>query len=418
MAETIHRGPVVSLGALLSGTTEPFDGPIIGYHGIAFPDVRYSPAPTVGLVPARVPSFSEAQTVVMVDNLVTKHNVTTLVGAGSATAVLSATLPLNGTAVGGIADGSPGYAPGTPIIPLGTSQVVTVTALDFGFTSGTTAAGSSTVLVPDSTLFAVGQWIVIGGAANAAKTGSLPTQVTSIPNATTIKVSPVCLGALDLAPIGRGNLHGSDFLPPGTQFGPATASANAAVPYIGAGLALLFDARQAVARGVCLSCNTAVGGTAGVTVSGYDVYGQLMTETMTASGTTLVFSKKAFKYISSITALGNGIATYLVGQSDVFGFHLRADTWDATNVSYNNVRGANANGFTASIALNSVSNSVTGDVRGTFQISTAGGLSTSLGLAPTNGTGRLYMTLDVRVPNLIKATPTGGTTSLFGVAQA
>jgi hypothetical protein len=45
--------------------------------------------------------------------------------------------------------------------------------LDFGFTTSTTVANSSTLPVPDSTLYKNGGWYVIGGVGNAAKTASL-----------------------------------------------------------------------------------------------------------------------------------------------------------------------------------------------------------------------------------------------------
>jgi hypothetical protein len=362
--------------------------------------------------------FADTQLFVSNDNILDKFTVTSIVSSASQTATPGLLMTLNATAPGGFAAGAPSYVPNLPIVPFGTTTVVTVSAIDFGFTTGTTAAGSSTVLVPDSSLFQVGQSIIIGGAGNATKTQPLFTLVSAVTNATTIRVSPVCAGALDHAPIGSGNAFGADLVPLPTQFGPSAYSSNVHVPYLNGGLGSVFDARQGTARGIALFANTGVIGTSGFTVTGYDVYGQLMTETMTALGTVIAFGAKAFKYISFITALSTGAATFSFGASDVVGVNLRAEIWDIVRASYSSVRPTLANGFTAALALSAAGGATAGDVRGTYQISTAGPLGTSLRLAPTNGTSRFYMAVETRVPNLLRSGPSSvGTAVLFGQTQ-
>src|SRR6185369_7089337 len=219
-----------------------------------------------------------------------------------------------------------------PFMAFGSNTVTTVGVIDFGFTTGTTVANSSAVVVLDNNLFERGDWIVIGGAGNVGLTAALVTQVASTRNATTIEVSPVALGALTNAPIGHGNAYATNLLPVGTQFGPGNASATAVTPYQLGGLGRWFDALEGSTRALRLQTFTTVGGTSALTIRGFDVYGVPMTETITGNGT-VSLGVKAWKYISSITSLGTGIATYVVGLTDMFGINLRAETWDTLTVS-------------------------------------------------------------------------------------
>src|SRR5262249_7711252 len=138
------------------------------------------------------------------------------------------------TAQAGTAAGVPVFSPGVPLVPFGKSTATTVAAIDFGFTTGTTASNSSTVVVTDNTLFSIGQWLVIPGAGAAGVTNSaLITQVASVSgaNTTTIFITPVAATALNNNPIGQGNFYGN-LAPIGGQLGQAVAaSANAAEPY-------------------------------------------------------------------------------------------------------------------------------------------------------------------------------------------
>jgi hypothetical protein len=424
MAESIFRGPVVSVGSLMDGQTPaPADGPSINYQGSGFPDPRFPIANKDGQFPGRITSFAATQRVVLTDTII---QTATATGTVSAIAISSTVVPgqlslasaIVTTSAGGSAGGA-SWTWGVPFIPFGSNTVTTVGVIDFGFTTGTTVANSSALVVLDSNLFERGEWIVIGGAGNVGLTAALVTQVQSTRNATTIEVLPVALGALTNAPVGHGNAYGTLYLPPVTQFGPGLASANAARPYMVGGLGAFFDAREASSRGLTVQAHSTVGGTTQFTVRGYDVYGVAMSETIaSANGATMQFGKKAFKYISSITALGTGVATYFIGISDMCGINLRAETWDPTFASYNNVRATSANGYTTSFSLASTANATSQDVRGLYQISTVGSLATSLQLNPSNGTGRLFIALDVRLPNLINADSISGTASLFGAAQA
>lgn len=123
-----------------------------------------------------------------------------------------------------------------------------------------------------------------------------------------------------------------------------------------------LDVPRAV-RIVAAGANTAT-----YTISGYDVYGQAMTQTLAAPSTSTVTTTKAFKVITSITnanatAGTNGLT---VGTADVFGLPFRVTDvayilsvkWDATLAS-------NAGTFVAAVQTSPATAS-TGDVRGTF----------------------------------------------------
>lgn len=408
MAETAFRGPVLSLGATLDTSSSPFDGPSISYQGQIFPDPRENnPAAKDSFSPGAIPGFLIGNTIQVIDQIPSPLSTTTI--AATQVATSGTAFSLATTAAGGSASGVPSWCVGIPIIPSGTTTVTHVGAIDFGFTTGTTTANSSTVVVLDSTMFAQGQWLVIGGAGNAALTTSLITQVASVVNATTIQISPVAVGALSHAPIGQGNLFNNN-LPPGTQLGPSAASASAAVPYRVAGFGLAFDPVQSMTRSLTIQAASLQGGTATIVVTGYDIYNRLMTELFTCSGTTQQVGQKAFKYISSVTPSATGSSVYTVGISDVVGIPLRTDRFGNVRVTMGTGVMVTSAGFTA--AITAVATNTTGDVRGALVINTLGGA-----LMTSNGTGRLNVVVTVPLQAVINATP-GQATSLLGVPQA
>jgi len=117
------------------------------------------------------------------------------------------------------------------------------------------------------------------------------------------------------------------------------------------------------------------------TVSGYDYYGQAMSEviTVTVAGTA-VTGKKAFYQVSSVTIAGSATAV-VVGTSDVLGLPVRV-----FNVSYvasvksNNTLAQDAGTFVA--ADTATATTTTGDVRGTYTPATAsdGIVRTTMGI--------------------------------------
>src|SRR5258708_1996167 len=187
--------------------------------------------------------------------------------------------PVEGTRGTRATDGTPAAV---PLVPSTGGLPVTVDASDFGLATGHTTAGIATFTLPDSTLFALGQWVCIGGAGNSAKTASLFAQVIAAPTATTITLSTASLGTLTNAPIGNTNLTGGAYWPPNT---PPTG----AFPYNTAGLASPFNPIEGLTRAV--SVTGVASGTGGTFIlRGYGIYGFAVSENIvaTAGETTVI----------------------------------------------------------------------------------------------------------------------------------
>ena len=145
-----------------------------------------------------------------------------------------------------------------------------------------------------------------------------------------------------------------------------------------------------------------------LTVSGYDYYGQPMTEVI-ATGTTSstvanVAGKKAFYQISSIAINGSLPVAITVGTTDVLGFPLR--TFDAgyvVRVGWNNTLANDAGTFVVA-DMTTPATSTTGDVRGTYVPSSA-----------TNGIKRLVTVIAL---SGIATGPNATRTGALGVTQA
>ena len=416
MAETLLRGPGVSIGSLMDGRVEPLDGPSISYQGDMVPDPRFSPSNKDGLSPGVIKGFFNSPYFVLVDAIPSANTTASVAAAQAPSTTAGVALNLT-TAVLGTAAGVQVWTPGVPLMPQGTSVATTVSVIDFGFTTGTTAANSTTVTVVDNTLFTIGQWIIIGGAGSSSATNvALVAQVQSqSTNSTVITISPAALTALNNAPIGNGNLYNT-FLPPATQFGPAAASANGADPYKVVGFGLAFDPLQGVCRALCVQAASIGSGTTTLTVTGFDIYGFPMVETIACNGTTVVNGKKAWKYVSKIV-VGTGATTGTpanvnVGVSDVFGINVRSDRWEYLNSFWNGGFAVNNTGWTAALATAATATTI--DVRGTFNASSAV-IGTGV-LASSNGSARLTIMMSVPLKNMINATPLSSV-SLLGTSQ-
>ena len=141
-----------------------------------------------------------------------------------------------------------------------------------------------------------------------------------------------------------------------------------------------------------------------ITISGYDYYGQPMTEAITvATAGTAKSGNKAFYQIASATINGSATAV-TIGTTDTFGLPVRCfDAGYIVKVGWNNTLLQNAGTFVAADMTNPAT-STTGDVRGTFTPTSA-----------SDGTKRLVMT--IALPGIAvgpNATRLGG----LGVTQA
>ena len=115
-------------------------------------------------------------------------------------------------------------------------------------------------------------------------------------------------------------------------------------------------------RAIKVNCSTTA---RAFTVSGYDYYGQAMSEVITvATAGTAVTGKKAFFQISGVTIAGSATAC-LVGTSDVLGLPVRVfNAAYIASVKSNSTLAQDAGTFVA--ADTAVATTGTGDVRGTY----------------------------------------------------
>lgn len=153
-----------------------------------------------------------------------------------------------------------------------------------------------------------------------------------------------------------------------------------------------------------LSVTQVTGGTArNFVISGYDYYGQPMTEQITSVANATTPGKKAFYQIASISVSGATTTAITVGTTDVLGLPVRViDAGYIVKVGYNNTLAQDAGTFVA--ADTSTATSTTGDVRGTYTPSSA-----------TNGAKRLVMTIALPA---IAVGPNATRIGAFGVTQA
>ena len=109
-----------------------------------------------------------------------------------------------------------------------------------------------------------------------------------------------------------------------------------------------------------------------VTITGYDYYGQAMSEVI-ATGTTqstTVNGKKAFFQILSATVSGAVGATVALGTTDILGAPVKVgNAGYIANTGWDNTLGNDAGTFVA--AVTTTATTTTGDVRGTYVPSSA-----------------------------------------------
>jgi hypothetical protein len=144
--------------------------------------------------------------------------------------------------------------------------------------------------------------------------------------------------------------------------------------------------------------------TATYTISGYDIYGQAMTETVAAPSTSTVSSAKMFKSVVSVTN-ANATATtndVTVGYGDVIGLPYRVTTRDYVYFNYNATVGLLAAITVADTT--SPATAATGDVRGKITLASA-----------ADGTKRLVAF--IALPALASG-PNATRIGAFGVTQA
>ena len=159
-------------------------------------------------------------------------------------------------------------------------------------------------------------------------------------------------------------------------------------------------------RGTCVGRAVSISGVSGgaggaFLLSGYDVYGYPLTQTVTvAAGANTVNSLKTFKALTSVVPQFADAHNYSVGTADVYGFGLLATYFGEVLVNWNSALITANTGFVTADVTSP--GHTTGDVRGTYATQSA-----------SDGTKRLVMMVFPTLGSLV----TNPTTGLFGQPQ-
>jgi hypothetical protein len=418
MAMDVQVGPFISVGNAIYPTTatglpvgtEELDleaGPNLQYQGDAILDPRFYlqkdyAAGKQGVIPSHLNSpvvlgvdTNPAASVAALNNIVAAAN--TVGGTPMTFAAASA-----------------GITTGVPFYPFKANTVLTAPiALDFGFLgvaanaavdtlslNGTATATASSLLCASN--FYPGQWLVIPNA-GASATTTLITQVTAV-SGTSITLNPAPGQTITAAACGSCNIPNVNG-PIGPTGLPAVPTA--AWPYLAGGVAAIMNPKECLSRGVGIVASA--GGVGVLTIQGYDIYGQFQSQALTANSTTPVYSTKTWKYITAvIPTTTDGTHTYAVGTSDLFGFSIRSDRYEYTDIFWNGAfvttQATLSTGVWTGADLTNPATATTGDVRGTFQAGSRGPTA-SVTSPSANAVLRLAMFVTIPLYNVISATP-------------
>lgn len=127
-----------------------------------------------------------------------------------------------------------------------------------------------------------------------------------------------------------------------------------------------------VPRAVSITIGTGTISATNITVSGFDIYGQAMSEVISTGTTqsTTVNGKKAFFQVSSVAVAGNPGGTVAVGTTDIIGLPVRVtNAGYLARVGWDSTLAEDAGTFAA--AATATATTTTGDVRGTYLPSSA-----------------------------------------------
>ena len=410
-------GNMGALGAGYGDATPDYNtdaGPGMTFQGDGVPDVRFPfLKDKVQGYTGVVPGFANLAYLQTVDSIPITASTTNLINAVAGT---TAALALTTTSATGITVGVPiipqPYTAGVNPVNYALNGAAPINAivLDFGFAFGNVTSGNKTVVVADSTQFEVGQPIIIADVGASAAGTCLATWVTGITDATHITINDAPLRSANPTPIGTGNQWSP------SEVGPVYP--NAFLPYQAGGPGLFFDPTQGIAR--TLQYTTSAGATATtMTVVGYDIYFNKITETVTLSAGATVQGKKAFKAVLSATLNATDAGhTYSLGTGDKFGFAFRSDKWEYTNIFYNGGFAVSNAGWLAADVTNPAT-AITGDVRGTVAVATLAtiGAASNGSVSALALTGhRLAVFQSMPLLNMLNAFP-GSPQYLYGQAQ-
>jgi hypothetical protein len=431
MAIDLEIGPLISTGLAIYPTdskgnplpgTQESDleaGPNLSYQGDGFLDPRF---------------YVQKDYCAGRQGTITSHLNSPYVLSCDQAPAASAATPVNIAAAAAIVSGTPmvlagasaGISTGVPFFPFKSSTLVTAPiALDFGFLAAAASAGVETCTVTTTngnqlttssllaaSNFYVGQWLVIAGGLGAGL--PLICYVTAItPGASTATITlsaNLAIASTTIVMVGSANIPNVTW--------PAGTVATGAWPYLAGGVGAFLNPKESLCRGVGIVATA--GGVGTLQIQGYDIYGQPQTENIVANSTTPAYGNKTWKYISAVVPQTTDAGhTYSVGTSDLFGFVVRSDRWEYTNVFFNGAfltAASSTSGLWTGADLTSPATSTTKDVRGTFQ-ATALGPSATPTATHVTGAQRLALFLSLPLYNVIAATP-ANPTPLYGTIPA
>ena len=313
------------------------------------------------------------------------------------------------TAATVVSGGSSGYAVGDTLQVLGgtgTPVVLTVATVSSGVVQTVTVTNGGAYTTPPVGTLNTAILTSASGSGSVTVTLTLGTPINSLP-------SPMGQG---VGPLGR--IYAFDICPaaPSTTAlatAQATTASTAMTLSVGSGTGVTKTTNTAgttiyqldVARTITFTTSSSAITASVFTVSGYDIYGQSMTEAIsvptTASTTTT--GKKAFKTVVSITPSVSNTNTVSAGVSNVYGLPVRVtDVAYIASAKWAQTLAQDAGTFVA--AVQGTASSTTGDVRGTYAPS-----------SNANGTYRLVM--GILLP-AIAVGPNATQTGALGVTQA
>ena len=266
-----------------------------------------------------------------------------------------------------------------------------------GFTSAGAAVNSAKTLGWMNATFQVSDYAPgtasTTSIASAASIASLTTVALVTASAGNITIGSSCTNATTGAAVT--GLWLIDSAPSSIAAGTTASSSNA--------FAIWDPANPPIAR--CVSLTSGAGDLSGVnfTVKGYDAYGYPITQTLAGATTSsTVYTGKAFKWVSSVTASATASTAISIGVADRYGLPFYSSSIGYIYAFWNNqlvATSTTATTFTAGVTATTAGAT---DVRGTINLG---------GMAAADGAKKLQMWQFISPVNL-------SATGLFGVTPA
>lgn len=404
MSISAFSGPVVSFGTAASSTSEsnPEAGTSLFYAGAGILDPRpfysYNPGQDFGSDTAGWLGTSN----------ITTLNVVPYTLSNTAIAAAAVTVANTPMTLASTSSTTTGVAVAQSIMRADTGATVTgLLALD-GYTSvsGYVSSGVSGVAGNVLTVTTASNGPLIVGMVIAGTGIATGTYITSVgPTTAAAGAGTGFTGTYTVSTSVAAGTSGSPITITATMGSSTVNALNASrIQFGSAGTIQTWNPQALLGRAVSVTATT-VGTSPVFTVSGYDIYGFPMSEALTATASSTVSGKKAFKYITSVTpSAADSTNTYSIGTTNIIGLPIRSDNFGDILTNYSaslNPAVITANtGYTA--AVTTLATTTTGDVRGTYALQTAA----------STGANRLVVRQSPVPYNV------GSAVGLYGVTQA